>query len=231
MNGYQYEAVFTNSAGNVTSTAVALTVEAPAAPSVTTQPVAETVATGETATFTAVAGGIPAPSVQWEVNTGSGTFTNVSDNTVYSGSTTGTLTITNPTLAMNGYQYQAVFTNSVGNATTSAVTLNVQTPTAPSVTTQPTDQTGYTVGAATFTAAASGLPIPSVQWEVNTGSGTFAAVTDNSVYSGSSTGTLTITNPTLTMNDYQYHAVFTNSAGNVTTSAATLTVETAVAPA
>ena len=70
-----------------------------------------------------------------------------------------------------------------------------------------------------------------MQWEVNTGSGTFTNVTDNAVYSGSSTGTLTITDPTLAMDNYQYQAVFSNSEGSATTAAATLTVETAVARA
>ena len=86
---------------------------------------------------------------------------------------------------MNGYQYEAVFTNAAGGVTTTAVTLTVEAATAPSVTTQPAAQTALTNGTATFTAAASGVPTPTVQWEVNTGSGTFAAVSDTSVYSGS----------------------------------------------
>ena len=149
--------------------------------------------------------------MQWEVNTGSGTFAAVSNTGVYSGATTGTLTITDPTSTMNGYKYEAVFTNSVSSATSSAVGLTVETATAPSITTQPTAQTALTTGTATFTAAASGTPTPTVQWEVNTGSGTFTAVSDTGVYSGSTTDTLTITDPTLTMNGYQYEAVFTNS--------------------
>ena len=111
-------------------------------------------------------------------------FTDLTDAGVYSGSSTDTLTITGATSAMNGYQYEAVFTNTAGGVTTSAVTLTVQTATAPSVTTQPTAQTALTNGTATFTAAASGVPTPTVQWEVNTGSGTFAAVSDTGVYSG-----------------------------------------------
>ncbi len=230
MNGYQYEAVFTNTAGGVTTSAVTLTVETATAPSVTTQPTAQTALTNGTATFTAAASGVPTPTVQWEVNTGSGTFAAVSDTGVYSGATTGTLTITDPTLTMNGYQYEAVFTNSVSSATSSAAALTVETATAPSITTQPTAQTALTNGTATFTAAASGTPTPTVQWEVNTGSGTFAAVSDTGVYSGATTGTLTITDPTSPMNGYKYEAVFTNSVSSATSSAVGLTVETATAP-
>ena len=158
--------------------------------------------------------------MQWEVNTGSGTFTAVTDTGVYSGSSTDTLTITDPTSTMNGYKYEAVFTNSVSSATSSAAALTVETATAPSVTTQPTAQTARPRGTATFTAAASGIPTPTVQWEVNTGSGSFAAVSDTGVYSGSTTDALTITDPTLTMNGYQYEAVFTNSVSSATSSAA-----------
>ena len=168
--------------------------------------------------------------MQWEVNTGSGTFAAVSNTGVYSGSTTGTLTITGATSTMNGYQYEAVFTNSAGNVTSSAAALTVETAAAPSMTEQPAAQTVAEGGTTTFTAAASGTPTPTVQWEVNTGSGTFAAVSNTGVYSGTTTGTLTITGAASTMNGYQYEAVFTNAAGSVTSSAAALTVGATTAP-
>jgi YDG domain/MBG domain (YGX type) len=90
-------------------------------PSVTTNPTSQTVTYGAaSAIFTAAASGSPAPTVQWQVNTGSG-FTNIG------GATSTTLTISNPTVAMSGYQYQAVFTNSCtpGTATSTAATLTV----------------------------------------------------------------------------------------------------------
>ena len=46
---------------------------------------------------------------------------------VYSGSGTDTLTITGATAAMSGYQYEAVFSNSAGSATTTPASLSVQT--------------------------------------------------------------------------------------------------------
>ena len=93
------------------------------------------------------------------------------------------------------------------------------------MTTSPTSQTVFAGTTATFTAAASGNPAPTVQWDVNTGSG-LTSLTDGSVYSGSSTGTLTITGATAGMNNYQYEAVFTNGVGTpASTTAATLTVD------
>ena len=163
--------------------------------------------------------------MQWEVNTGSG-FTDLSDGSVYSGSSTDTLTITGATATMSGYQYEAVFTNSVGSATTTAATLSVEHA-APTVSTNPSSQTVTAGGTANFTAAASGSPTPTVQWEVNTGSG-YTDLTDGGVYSGSSTGTLTIAGATVAMTGYQYEAVFTNGVGTAaTTTAATLTVQAA----
>src|SRR5208283_2580536 len=96
------------------------------APSITTNPSNDTVAAGGTATFTAAATGTPTPTVQWQVSTNGGTsFANTSDGALYSGSTTGTLTITGATVGMNGYEYQAVFTNTGGTATSTAATLTV----------------------------------------------------------------------------------------------------------
>jgi hypothetical protein len=69
-----------------------------------------------------------------------------------------------------------------------------------------------------FTAAASGFPTPTVQWQVSTNGGTsFSDITD-------ATSTTYTHNAQADENGNEYQAVFTNSAGGATTSAATLTV-------
>ena len=156
-NGNEYEAVFTNSAGNLTSNAATLTVDY--APVVSTSPASQTVNAGATVTFTAAASGNPAPTVQWKVSTSGGTtFSNIggATSTTYSFTASG---------GENGNQYEAVFTNSLGGPTSSPATLTVGS--ASPVTTNPTSQTVNDGGTATFTAAASGSPAPSVQWEVS----------------------------------------------------------------
>ena len=212
-NGDEYQAVFSNSVGTATTSAATLTVDF--APTVTTQPASQTVTAGQTATFTAAASGNPTPTVQWQVSTNGGsTFSNIS------GATITTLTLSNTAAAQNGDEYQAVFSNSVGTATTSAATLTVDF--APTVTTQPASQTVTAGQTATFTAAASGNPTPTVQWQVSTNGGsTFSNI------SGATSTTLTLSNTTTAQNGDEYQAVFSNSVGTATTSAATLTVNTA----
>src|SRR5213593_2259631 len=88
-------------------------------PTITTQPVDQTVTAGQAATFTAAATGSPTPTVQWQVSTdGGATFSNLS------GATSTTMSFTTA-LSQNGNKYRAVFTNSAGSATTTAATLTV----------------------------------------------------------------------------------------------------------
>ncbi len=211
-NGDGYEAVFTNSVGSATTAAATLTVTAP--PVITTDPSSVTVASGDTATFTAAATGTPNPTVQWEVSTNAGTtFAPIS------GATSTTYSFT-ATTAENGDEYEAVFTNSVGSATTTAATLTVTVPTtAPAITTSPSSATVASGDTASFTAAATGTPNPTVQWEVSTDAG-------DDLHRGSVRATSTTYSFTATtsQNGDEYEAVFTNSVGTATTTAATLTV-------
>jgi len=217
LNGNQYEAIFTNSTGSATTAPATLTVD-----HVTTSPTSQTINAGQNASFTAASsnpGG--ADTVQWKVNTGSG-FIPLSNDAVYSGVTTTTLTITGATAGLNGNQYEAVFTNSVGTFASNPATLTVDY--APTVTTNPASHTTNVGNTTTFTAAASGNPSFTVQWELNTGSG-FSPLSNDTVYSGVTTTTLTITGATAGLNGDQYEAIFTNSVGSATTTAATLTVD------
>jgi CSLREA domain-containing protein len=174
--------------------------------SVATNPTDQTVCDGATATFTASANGFPAPTVQWQVSTG-GPFADIP------GATSTTLMFT-ATTADDGNQYRAVFTNAGGSATTTAATLTVNT--APVVTTNPANATVCEGGTATFTAAASGSA-STVQWQVSSGGGPFTDIP------GATNTTLMFT-ATTADNGNQYRAVFTNSCGTATTTAATLTV-------
>ena len=88
-------------------------------PAVTASPGSASVSAGQSVTFTAAAKGTPMPTVQWQVSTNGGSsFTNIA------GATSTSYTFT-ATAGASGYQYHAVFSNSVGSATSKAATLTV----------------------------------------------------------------------------------------------------------
>ncbi|MEI7924102.1 MAG: hypothetical protein WCJ40_19505, partial [Planctomycetota bacterium] len=210
-NGNQYRAFFTNTYGNATSSPVILTVQF--APSINPQPSNATITDGQTATFTAAATGNPTPTVQWQVNTGSG-WADVTDGT---GATTNSYTTAALTSAASGYQYRALYSNSVtANVSTNAATVTVNAgATAPTVTGQPSP-IGVEVGqTASFTASASGSPTPDVKWQVKTAS------VDWTDIGGATSATYSFT-AALVDQGNQFRAVFNNTAGTATTNPATL---------
>ncbi|HXB02993.1 MAG TPA: chitobiase/beta-hexosaminidase C-terminal domain-containing protein [Opitutaceae bacterium] len=83
------------------------------------------VTTGHTVTYVASVTGNPAPTIQWQVSTDGGiTWTNLSNNSSYSGVTTSTLTITG-SAALNGDEYRYIATNASGSVTSNSATLTV----------------------------------------------------------------------------------------------------------
>jgi hypothetical protein len=205
-----YCVVVTNAAGTVTSTAATLSIIAPptvSAPTITTQPVCQTVAPLSCATFSVAASGSPAPTYQWLKN-----------GVAIAG-------WTNPTLALEGIStndvgaYCVVVTNAAGTVTSTAATLSIGTlPTvsAPTITAQPVSQTVAPLACATFSVTASGNPAPTYQWLKN------------------GVAIAGWTNPTLALegistNDVgAYCVVVTNAAGTVTSKAATLSIGTVI---
>ena len=92
------------------------------------------------------------------------------------------------------------------------------TATPPLIITDPSDRTVRDGDLVTFTAAATGAPAPSVQWEVSTDHG----ATFTPIYSANSPAYSF--NATAAMNGNEYRAVFTNIAASSPTNPATLTV-------
>ncbi len=181
-------------------------------PVVTTHPSSQTVNAGQTASFTSIASGFPAPSVQWQVSTDNGgTWGNIP------GATANTYSFT-ALAADNGKQFHAVFTNIAGSATSNPATLTVYS--APVVTTHPANLAVLPGQTASFISNASGFPTPSVQWQVSSdGGNTWGNI------SGATSTTYSFTAQAADSGK-QFHAVFTNPAGTATSAAATLTVNT-----
>ena len=210
-SGSKFDVVVSNSAGNVTSGAATLTVNAAAvAPTITTQPANQTVTAGQTATFTMTAIGTAPLGYQWQKN-----GTNIS------GATSSSYTTPATTTADTGSTFRAVVSNAAGTTTSNAATLTVNAgAVAPSITTQPTNQTVTAGQTATFTVTASGSAPLSYQWNKN-----------GTAISGATSSTYTTPATTSSDNGAKFSVVVSNGAGSVTSATATLTVNaTAVAP-
>jgi pectate lyase len=125
----KYSVVVTNVVNSVTSAFAALTVTAPSAPTINTEPEPQTVSVGQTAVFSVIATGTSPLSYQWYFNT----------NTALTGKTNATLTISNAQTNDAG-GYSVIVTNSLGADTSVVATLTVNT----NVSSPPNfDMTGY----------------------------------------------------------------------------------------
>ena len=186
--------------------------------SVAAEPSNVTLVAGETATFTAAGSGTPTPTVQWRRSqNGGSTWVPVP------GATSSTLVASKVSASQNGNEYDAVFTNRTGAATTNPAVLTVNprpvVTKRPTVTAQPANTRVNAGQSATFTAAASGPPTPAVRWRGSqNGGATWTPL------SGATSDTLIVSNVAASENGNEYDAVFANTAGTMTTNAAVLTV-------
>ncbi len=177
----------------------------------TLQPLDATICVGVNASFTVEAGGDSGLTYQWQEDSGSG-FVNLTDGGIYSNTTAATLDIIGVTTGLEGYQYRCQVTGfNAPLATSNPATLTVDD--IPTITTQPQSLSANVGDNVSFTlGATSNLPLSYI-WEK-----------DNIPISGATTATYSISSVTLAdAGDYVGFAV--NNCGNVTSSAATLTVQ------
>ncbi len=207
-SGYQYQAVFSNIDGSITTNPATLTINS--ALTILGNPTAQTISIGQTVTFSARGSGTPKPTVQWQVSSDGGlTFSNIP------GATSATFSFP-ATAAQNGNLYRAVFSNTAGKAPTTAarltVSCNLQVARLPQT---------LTVAAGTpitLTAVVPGTSGATIQWQVSTNKGkNFTSI------AGATGATYTFT-PQLTDSGKVYQAIFSNPAGTKT-GAVTLTVD------
>ncbi len=170
-------------------------------PSVTTQPVSQTVAPGANVSFTVAATGTPAPTFQWRFN-----------GSPIAGATSSTLTLTNVTTANNG-SYSAAVTNSAGTVFSQSASLTVAS--LPVFTAHPASRTAAPGQSVTFSASVTGNPTPTFQWNKN-----------GSPVAGATGASFTLPN-VVSDDGGSYTVTATNPAGSVTSNAATLTVTNA----
>jgi len=119
-----YYVVLTNATGTATSAKVKLALGT--APGVTASPADASVLAGQSATFKVTATGTAPLTYVWQVST-NGTFANLTNNSTIAGATTAALSVKNVTLGMDGYQYELIVSNNIGEFTSGPATLGVGT--------------------------------------------------------------------------------------------------------
>lgn len=192
-----YTVTVSNAWGTTTSSAATLVVSG-AVPTIIAQPQNRTLNAGQSTTMSVTAGGSPVPTYQWSKS-----------GAIVAGATTATLTLNNvqPRDAGN---YTVFVSNSVGSIASTPATLTVSVP--PTITTQPIGRT-VAMGVGTIlSVSATGTEPRSYQWRKDGApivGATGAAFTLNRVQPGDA-GIYTV--------------VVSNIAGNVTSTAAILTV-------
>ena len=225
-NGTQFYVCVYNAAiacsGATQSSTVTLTVTTlpPAAPAITSQPSGQTTASSS-ATFTVVATGVPAPTLQWQYSTNSGVaWSNVPGSlgtVVNTGTTsvTSALTLAGLTGSNDQTQFQVILTNTKGTVTSSAATLSVK-----HITTPPVNLTIMTGSAASFTVTATATPT-AYQWQVQK----FGTSMQNVVEASGSTSSYTSGALDSTFDQAQYQVIITYGAmGSITSVPVTLNV-------
>jgi hypothetical protein len=215
-SGKKFRAVFTNASGTVNSAVATLTVAVVPDP-----PTIGTATAGPSSASVAFTG--PAN------NGGSPVIDYTASCTTSAPGVNGSATGNASPLTVSGLTPGAIYTcaatarNAIGSSAPSGASNQVVPTAPPTITTQPANANVAPGQTYSFTAAASGSPGPTAQWQVSTNGGSsFTNI-------GGATSPTYSATAALADSGKQFRAVFTNSTGTATTNAATLTV-TAVAP-
>ncbi len=160
-------------------------------PTITAQPVAQTITAGDTVTFTVAANAGGSLTYQWRKN-----GVNLADGGIVSGATSATLTLTSAMTADAG-SYDVVVTNPIDSATSATAALVVnKAPASVALSNVSATYDGLTHAvAATTTPAGLNVVITydgNSTLPVNAGTYAVSAVIDDPNYTGNTTGTLAI---------------------------------------
>ena len=209
LSGDSYRCAVTNGLGTTNSSAGVLTVNA--------SPVGQTSNLVFQECTSQVTGSPPtaldpSSNYQWQVSTDEGsTWNNITDGTVYTGTTTYNLTVT-LAASQNGYLYRWIIIDPVSLCSTTSTGVDTLAVLGSPAFLTPSPQSSNICpnGNTTF-AITSGAGI-SYQWEISTDNGsTWSDITDGPTYTGTLTNSLTINNATAAA---RYHVNQTVSEDN-----------------
>lgn len=203
-----YTVVVSDGGMVVPSSAASVAVQSGAgAPTITTQPVPQSVNAGAAVSFSVSASGTRAPAYQWFRN-----------GLVVSGATAATLSLANVSASDAG-SYYVVITDSGYTVTSASATLVVNVPAnSPSITAQPQAQAVAAGASVTLSVTAAGTAPLTYQW-----------YKDGTPVAGQTSATYSIAAVAVAQAG-SYTVVVTGPGGSVTSSAAALTVSSAPAP-
>ncbi|MCH7705410.1 MAG: immunoglobulin domain-containing protein, partial [Planctomycetes bacterium] len=182
--------------GPIASATATLTVDT--APTITVQPVPQSVCVNDAAVFTVIADGTPSPTYQWRRN-----------GVEIPGANAPTLVIS-PALPGNAGNYNVVVSNACGSIVSNTATLTVEA--GPAITSHPNAQQVCDGTTAGFAVVAQGIGPLTYQWFV-----------DALPISGETSSSLTI-DPVGPTDAGTYHVDVTDDCGTVSSTGAALTV-------
>ena len=200
-NNASYGVIVTNGQGSTPPATATLSVVTPAAPAITTQPLAQVVAVGQTATFSVVASGSPTLSYQWTLNGAN-----------IAGATGSSYTTPVLGLSDSGGTLQVLVSNPVTTVASAKAQLTVNAAVAPGIQTQPQSLSVPENQPASFSVVANGTQPLTYQWQKN---GAAIAGANGTSYSIAAVQASDAAN---------YSVVVTNTAGSATSANATLSL-------
>jgi len=198
------------------SSGISIPVESssPSPPTITTQPVNQTVNPPATATFSVTAAGTAPLSYQWLSEApGASSFTAIS------GATSSSYTTPATTASGSGTKYEVTVSNSAGSVTSNAATLTSIPASVLTIVLQPASQTVTAPATATFVVGVTAGPTPTYQWYSEE-----PGATSLSPISGATSSVYTTPATTVAQNGTKYEVVVQNTQGSMTSAVATLTV-------
>ena len=182
---------------------------APTSPAIILQPASTAVTAGQSATFSVTATGTAPLTFQWYKN-----------GAAIAGASTSSYTTPATTSADNNSSFTVVVTNSSGSQTSNAAILTLDAPASVAITTPPQSQTVYVGQTAQLSVVATGSPTLTYQWQKN-----------GAPIPGATAPTYTTPVLAAGNNGDSYTVTVTNPVNSVTSGAAVLTVDPAIAPA
>jgi hypothetical protein len=217
----RYRCLVGNAGGQSNSGPGTLAVSVPAPPTVT-PPASQSVPAGANASFSVTASGQGPFNYFWQYSNG-GTFVSLSNGGRISGANAPTLLIANAQPSDAG-NYRCLVSNVGGqsNSGPASLTVNVSPPT---ITQPPANQSVVAGGTAGFSVGATGFGPLSYYWQFSSNGGTFVTLSNGGRISGANAPALQITG--VQAGDAgRYRCLVSNSAGQVNSGPATLTVIT-----